>query len=350
VPVILADCGFGSPAFLRQLLKHRFHFVVRLTKSFCYLPQGKEDWLSFTDFRVRRSRVHDFGLVLFTKTAPTPIHLVVTHDRMQLEPWILASDIVEPSLVIQLYGLRFRIEEAFKDLKDIRRGFQLKDAPVKVAERLNRLLAATAIAYLLIVLAGHHAETEGMHKDLQVNTSDERCLATWRVGRAVLLGGKVGVSTAIGCAASTVIRFTHSVEHFQMELNILKHAPRKAPAVAKPRRSSVLAPQAGLKRTETPDGLALRLRLRELIRQAGLTYRTVAHAIGVGIDTVKQVLSGKMGLPPAWIRPLLTLLNLSRTQFLGGIHWTPRPAGGLRKEQTRTMPRRQEPVPKAPAT
>src|SRR6185369_13472619 len=67
------------------------------------------------------------------------------------ECWFLMTDLTAgPAQISRLYGQRMAIEQYFRDQKNKRNGWSLRDTKVKSAENLDRLLLVLAIAYLLL--------------------------------------------------------------------------------------------------------------------------------------------------------------------------------------------------------
>lgn len=89
-----------------------------------------------------------------------------------------------------------------------------------------------------------------------------------------------------------------------------------------PRRKETFSPRR--RRQEKPEERALRIRLRMLMVSQVITQAQIAKVIGVTRVSVSHVLTGRAPLPPAWLKPLATSLNLTVTQMIGGIAWTPR--------------------------
>jgi len=186
-PVILADRGFDDVAFLSALGRD-FQLVVRSANSTCVRLQGESDFQRLSQIPIERNQVYDFGQIDFRKDDPLKIRLVIVHDRQQAEPWILLTNIEgsPPRDIVRWYRRRFEIEEAFRDLKDLRAGFRLRHYKMSEPARLGRLLVVAVLAYLFLVLMGTWGEKRGLQRDYQVNTVKHRVLAVWRLGLLLL--------------------------------------------------------------------------------------------------------------------------------------------------------------------
>ncbi len=187
-PILLADRGFDSVERLRFLEQlSPLKLVVRVASNVGVRRAGEDKFVPCGKLPHKRGATHDFGIVDFCASDPMPIRLVYKFDRMMDEPWILVTNLTcSKGLVVSLYGRRFEVEEFFRDLKEVRFGLQMRGHKLQAAERVLRLLLVAAVAYLIMVLAGCHAEATGRHRSLQSNTRKTRELALWRVGRWIL--------------------------------------------------------------------------------------------------------------------------------------------------------------------
>jgi len=99
------------------------------------------------------------------------------------DPWCLATSRAEltASQVVTLYGRRFRIEETFRDTKDIHFGMGLSARHIGSPERRDRLLFLAAFAYVLMTL-GEAGERVGLDRHLKANTSKKRTMSLYNQG------------------------------------------------------------------------------------------------------------------------------------------------------------------------
>lgn len=103
------------------------------------------------------------------------------------EPWVLVTSLVaRPSSVVAVFALRMRIEETFRDVKNLRWGWSLRHCGSRSPRRLEALLLIGAIALFVQQIAGCAAENLGLHREHQANTECRR-----RVLSIFVLGGLV---------------------------------------------------------------------------------------------------------------------------------------------------------------
>lgn len=182
--VILADRGFDEVKFIAAVAKH-FQYVIRLSKGNTISNTAPvQRFMTLASSLTVRDEVVDFGDVLFTEANKFRTRVIGKHARKSVDPWFLATNLEKPAkTIVTLYAYRFDIEHAFKDWKDVYHGWQLGSIRSKSPQRLARLLMVPAIAFLLLVLLGLHAESRKLHRGLQVNSvKNKRCLCLWRVG------------------------------------------------------------------------------------------------------------------------------------------------------------------------
>ena len=92
------------------------------------------------------------------------------------EAWCLvcSHSTMAGDAIIKLYAKRFRIEETFRDQKDIRFGMGLSSTHISNPMRRDRILFIAAIAQTLLTLLGAAGESLGMDRMLKANTSKKR--------------------------------------------------------------------------------------------------------------------------------------------------------------------------------
>jgi len=154
--VIIADRGFHRAELAQTLQALRLSYVIRVngkthfsTDAFC----GPLDSL-----RLRPGRHADLGFGAYRKQRPVRQRVVVYWRTRNAEPWFLATDLDAGwRRIAAAYARRMSIEELFRDEKNLRYGWGLRQSHVSDEHRLERLLLVLAFAYLLLLLIGFHA-------------------------------------------------------------------------------------------------------------------------------------------------------------------------------------------------
>mgnify|MGYP002777811369 FL=1 len=173
--ILLADRGFGSQDLYELLVELGMDFVIRFRGNITVESNEGEvrpakDWVSASG----RACLLKDAMVTHRHT-PIPSLVFVKAKKMK-EPWCLASSLsqVPAAQLINLYGRRFTIEEAFRDTKNARFGLGLSDIKMKRPERRDRLIFLGALAQTLLTLLGAACEATGLDRRLRANTVKKR--------------------------------------------------------------------------------------------------------------------------------------------------------------------------------
>jgi hypothetical protein len=180
---VLADRGFGDQELYAVLRDFGFDFIVRFRGNVTVESRTGEvrpaqDWVP-TNGTIRQLRgAH-------VTQDRTPLDLVVcVQARGMAAPWCLAvgSATLTGAQAVRLYGRRFTIEEAFRDVKDPRYGLGLSTSHIGDPRRRDRLLLICAMATTLLTLLGRAGESLGMDRMLKANTVKKRTHSLFRQG------------------------------------------------------------------------------------------------------------------------------------------------------------------------
>lgn len=100
------------------------------------------------------------------------------HAKRGNEPWLIATSIQAGTItangIMTIYKKRMQIEESFRDLKNSRNGFSLRQCRSFSKERLNIALLIGALATFILWLIGMAAKQKNMQYDFQSNTIRKR--------------------------------------------------------------------------------------------------------------------------------------------------------------------------------
>jgi hypothetical protein len=115
------------------------------------------------------------------------------------ECWFLMTDLQAGGTQISnLYGRRMTIEELFRDQKNKRNGWSLRDTKITRPERLDRLLLILAIAYLLLCGIGLIALQTARPSDW--SSSSRNDCSIFMIGRIMVLKSPTPPSKALQAA------------------------------------------------------------------------------------------------------------------------------------------------------
>ena len=180
---VLADRGFGDQKFYALLEQLKFDYVVRFRQCIQVMDEKGEkksagEWVPESGRAVSLT-----GARVTQDEAPVGAVVCVKKKGMK-EAWCLATSLKESTaaFVVGLYAKRFRTEETFRDMKDLRFGMGLSWVRVRSADRRDRLLLVSALACALLTLLGTAGESLGMERYLKANTAKTRTYSLFRQG------------------------------------------------------------------------------------------------------------------------------------------------------------------------
>jgi hypothetical protein len=180
---VLADRGFADQKLYALLTQLGFEYIIRFRQCITVTPARGErrpaaEWVpaSGRALRLKAARVTD-------DEAPVGAVVLVKKKGMK-QPWCLATSLgaAPASQVVVLYSRRFRTEESFRDIKDLRFGMGLSAMSIAEPERRDRLLLVCALALSLLTLLGEAGERLGMERYLKANTVKSRTYSLFRQG------------------------------------------------------------------------------------------------------------------------------------------------------------------------
>ena len=136
---------------------HGFDYVIRIQPDVyvrCASYAG-----TLLDYPVHKGICKLLRGVDYRAHDPVTQHVVVRWVRgrpaKRDECWFLMTSLsAGPARVSRLYGQRMTIEELFRDMKNKRNGWSLRDTRITRADRLDRLLLILALADLLLCGVG----------------------------------------------------------------------------------------------------------------------------------------------------------------------------------------------------
>lgn len=145
--VIVADRGFGRVSLFRFLEGLQWRFVIRV-KGKIFIRDEYENGIlkdlpeQWWRHGVRYHKTAQYQLNLLSITASTD------------DPWYLATNLTDSSLVKIIYEKRMRIEELFRDQKW---HVGMVTPTTRQLARLSRLLFIVLLASLILLLLGNEA-------------------------------------------------------------------------------------------------------------------------------------------------------------------------------------------------
>ena len=164
--------------------------MIRVSSGATFTAKGFSALLSRHGVKEGGHRVLGWGL--YTKRRPVERRVIVTWERGHEKALILGTDLLwHWRKVVAVFKQRMSIEELFRDEKNIRYGWGLRQLKIGTAGRLERLFLVLAYAYLLLLVIGlvcRDTMSEAHWASASTKTQDQACGFT--VGRYMLDRGK----------------------------------------------------------------------------------------------------------------------------------------------------------------
>ncbi len=152
VITLLADRGFVHERLLHYLNLQRWHFRLRLPgDTLVHLSAQHVSAVKELCPPAGRDRFFHGVSILGTAVGPVHLALVALVDQPN-DPWFVVSDEPTDAKTLDEYGLRFDIEENFRDEKS--GGYQIHLSQLTTPEALERLILILAIATLHLTSIG----------------------------------------------------------------------------------------------------------------------------------------------------------------------------------------------------
>lgn len=184
--VVVADRGFARAELASFLRKLRMNHVIRVSSGATFTSETFSGPLSGHGVREGGHRVLGWGR--YTARHPVERRMIVTWERGNEEALVLGTDLDwNWRKVVAVFEGRMSVEELFRDEKNIRYGWGLRQTKVGSHGRLARLLVILAFAYLLLLVIGlvcRDTMSEKHWTSATTKSNDQACGFT--IGRFML--------------------------------------------------------------------------------------------------------------------------------------------------------------------
>jgi hypothetical protein len=185
--ILLADRGFGRTSLAKFCRQNRFSYLIRIQPKVKVKLKGFEGKL--LDYPIFKGIAKVLKDALYRSDGALSQNIVIRWRKnlpsKRDECWFLMTDLngTAPQLCA-LYGRRMTIEQLFRDGKNKRNGWSLRDTQITTADRLDRLILILAIAYLLLCGLGIIARQN--HKPSAWNASSKDQCSLYLIGLIML--------------------------------------------------------------------------------------------------------------------------------------------------------------------
>jgi hypothetical protein len=206
--IVLADRGFGRAELARTCQKLGLHYIIRI-KPDVWVETGSFRG-KLREFPVHKGMCRVLRDVVYRKRDPVRQHVVIRWveglPTRRDEPWFLMTDLDrDPRSLSRLYGKRMTVEELFRDDKNRRNGWALRDVQVTQAGRFDRLLLILALAYVLVVGLGLRARRR-YRAGMWCSSNDPDQCSVFTIGRTMLARMRQRCDTVFAAVADATVR------------------------------------------------------------------------------------------------------------------------------------------------
>ena len=214
-PIIMTDAGFHANWF-KMVNEHGWEFVGRIRGCNRVQLRPEGPWIPARDlYRQARTQVRDLGLGAYARSNPVAVRAVLSkrpkknrHDlnlygakrkgrssvknaRSAREPWLLVCSLglrhLSAESMVGLYAQRMRIEQSFRDTKNLRLGLGLEAARSRSGPRFEMLLLIAHLASFVQRLIGESAKQQQLELQFMATRRENRReISVLTLGRRIL--------------------------------------------------------------------------------------------------------------------------------------------------------------------
>ena len=218
-PILLTDTGFRNPWF-KLVLSFGWDYVGRVRNTCCKSINNGE-WLYVKslyklatrkaqylgEYLIARGNQLKTNAFIFKEIKKNRIKFNLAgkkiscssslkHQKREAEPLLIVTSLsiknYTPSQIIKLYQKRMQIEEGFRDLKNERSGFSLRQNRSMSIGRLSVALLIGAIGMFVLWVFGIACKIKNLHFRYQANTvRNQNVLSLFVIGWQVIEEAKV---------------------------------------------------------------------------------------------------------------------------------------------------------------
>jgi hypothetical protein len=210
-PIIVTDAGFKTPWF-RSVRSLGWDFLGRVGGHIMVSPQGEATWARTEEiFETATGHARYQGHIDLVRNDPLTCHAYLLKKKKQgrikknqfgercaskhseknaqreRTPWLIVTSLTGGTKitkrVINTYKTRMQIEEAFRDMKNPRWGFSLRESKSTMTYRYENLMLVGTLATFALWLMGKVVELKQWQYRYQANTIKKRnILSTFFLG------------------------------------------------------------------------------------------------------------------------------------------------------------------------
>ena len=204
--VIVADRGFGRAELASRLQELEWGYIIRISPAVTFVSKRYSGQLD--RMPVRPGTRRDLGFGKYRKNHPVCQRIVFYWKKKEAEPWFLGTNLEWGwRKIVQGFQQRMTIEELFRDEKNIRYGWGLRQLKVSQAQRLERMLLVLAFAYLALILMGLICSETMTQAHWSSAVSKRKQSSIFLIGRYMQDRRKFALGELLGCLHQVLPEF-----------------------------------------------------------------------------------------------------------------------------------------------
>jgi len=176
--VVVGDGEFDGCDFQSDIVGLGWSYVLR-TGIQVEIEEYEGELFKLRNVVIERSTDLFFEDVRFTQKRYGPVNVLIWHGKQHESPIYLVTNLDFNLEIQQFYIERFKIEPFFRDQKS--KGFHIQRSGLGIPERIEKLLIATCLAYILSIMASTKA-CESKFYDKAARTDDD-FLSLFQLGK-----------------------------------------------------------------------------------------------------------------------------------------------------------------------
>ncbi len=201
-PIVMTDAGFHA-AWFKAVEYQGWSFIGRIRGRELVKRDDAQPWIRATSLYAQaREQPRSLGLHSFVRSNPLPVRLVLVRQRAKgrhrlniygqrrrsrtnakcaraaKDPWLVAAsprlDHLSAAAIVKLYAQRMRIEQSFRDTKNVTLGQGLQITRSRTRERLQTLLLIGHLAAFVQRLIGEAAKAHQLELEFMASARKNR--------------------------------------------------------------------------------------------------------------------------------------------------------------------------------
>jgi len=174
--VITGDGEFDGCDWQQDILDLNWDYVLRTGKN-AVITEENWDEVKAGNICIEQGTHLFFENIEFTKKKQLT-NLFIWHGKGHEKPLYLVTNLDYGKEIKSFYKKRFKIEPFFRDQKS--KGFNIHKSGLSHPKRLERLLMATCLAYILCVMASTKASKSVFY--IEIATNNQNALSLFQLG------------------------------------------------------------------------------------------------------------------------------------------------------------------------